>query len=127
MLIEKRRKMNPSIILVSEGVDEPIIRSALGVIPNIKLKKIGQGRGLVDDAVKFVVEFIGESTTLADYLLEQVTKQAAGASVKVKINDIVIEVNNANRSQLIEVLDKAKEIAENSQVTSSPSHPSSSL
>ena len=111
--------MNPRITIISEGIEEPTIQSSLEAIPDLKLKKIRPDRGLVessDKAMKFVAEFIGGSTIVADFLLKQVTNvtknMIAPCKVMVKIGETVVEVENANRSQLIEILDKAKEIAE---------------
>ena len=106
--------MNPKITIITEGVKESKVESVLNAISDIKLKKIGQDRGLAVGAVnvvKYVAEFIGGSTKVADTLLEQTTRQLAGASIRIKFGDVEVEVTNANRSQLVELLDKASEMS----------------
>lgn len=114
--------MNPRITIVSEGVDESKVKSALESIPDMKLRKLGQDKGLVENAgkaIKFVAEFAGGPTAVADLLLKQAAKITTNAmtpaKVMVKISnkdgtEKVVEVTNVNRSQVIDVLNAAKEM-----------------
>jgi len=102
--------MNPEIKIIVEGAEENTIRSALGKIPQISLKRTSKKRGLAQEAVEvltLVAEFIGDSAKVTDILLEKVTSQLAGASVKVQYGSMVIEVTNANRSQVSDLLERA--------------------
>jgi dTDP-glucose pyrophosphorylase len=106
--------MNPEINIIVEGAEEKTIISALGKIPQISLKKNVKKRGLVQGAAKaltLVAEFIGGSAKAADALLEQATSQLAGATVKVQHGSLIIEVTNANRSQVTDLLERAVEAA----------------
>ena len=102
--------MNPKINIIVEEAEEMTVQSALETIPELKLEKIGESRGLALGATKaltFVAEFIGDSAKVTDALLEQATSQLAGGSFKVQYCGIIIEVTNVNRSQLADLLDKA--------------------
>ncbi len=106
--------MNPEIKIIVEGAEEKTIKSALGKIPQISLKKTSKRRGLAQGtemALTLVAEFIGGSAKLADALLEQATSQLAGATVKVQYGNLNIEVTNANRSQVADLLEKAVKAA----------------
>jgi hypothetical protein len=70
--------MNPEINMIVEGAEEKTIKSALGKIPQIILKKPGKRRGLAQGAAKaltLVAEFIGGSAKVTYALLEQATSQ----------------------------------------------------
>jgi hypothetical protein len=108
--------MNAEIIVIAEGhrVEESKVRSALEAIPGVKATKIGSDRGLAQGAakaIKFALKFVGGSAKVGDALIEQATKQLAGAKLKIKIGEAEIEVSNVNRSQVIDALAKAAEIA----------------
>jgi dTDP-glucose pyrophosphorylase len=107
-------KMNPKINIIVEGAEENTVKSALKDIPQISLKKTSEGRGLtqgVAKALTLVAEFIGSSAKVTDALVEQATSQLAGATVKVQYGSMIIEVTNANRSQVAGLLDKAVQAA----------------
>ncbi len=102
--------MNPKIKIIVEGAEEKTIKSALGKIPQISLKKTSKRRGLEQGPVKvltMVAELIGGSAKVTDALLELVTSHLAGASVKVEYGGLIIEVTNANRSQVTDLLERA--------------------
>lgn len=106
--------MNPKINIIVEGAEENTVKSALKDIPQISLKKTSEGRGLtqgVAKALTLVAEFIGSSAKVTDALVEQATSQLAGATVKVQYGSMIIEVTNANRSQVAGLLDKAVQAA----------------
>jgi len=106
--------MNPKINIIVEGAEEDTVKSALRGIPQLSLKKTSESRGLVQGAAKaltLVAEFVGGSAKVTDGLLEQATSQLAGATVKVQYGNMVIEVKNANRSQVEGLLDKALQAA----------------
>ncbi|MCE8423243.1 MAG: hypothetical protein J5U19_10950 [Candidatus Methanoperedens sp.] len=102
--------MNPKINIIVEGAEENTVESALRGIPQLSLKKTSESRGVAQDAAKaltLVVEFIGGSAKFADALQEQLTNQMAGATMKVQVGSTIIEVTNANRSQVADLLEKA--------------------
>jgi hypothetical protein len=106
--------MNPEIKLIVEGAEENNIKSALRKIPQLSLKKTIKERGLAQEAVEaltLIADFIGSSVKVTDALLEQVTGQLAGATVKVQYGNVVIEVTNANRSQVVDLLERAVKAA----------------
>ncbi len=109
--------MNPEIMIIASGesLDEKRARSVIGSIPEFKVQSIsGQTRGIAKGAakvIKFIGEFIGGSGKVADLLIEQATKELAGASIEIKLGTTVVKVNNINRSQIIELLDRAAQIA----------------
>lgn len=108
--------MNPQIVIIAEGdeVEETTIKSALENIPGVKATKVGPDRGLAQGARKalsFVMEFVGGSAKVGDALIEQATKQLAGAKLKIKFGEVEIELSNVNRSQVMEALAKSAEIA----------------
>jgi hypothetical protein len=107
-------KMNPKINIIVEGAEENTVKSALIGIPQLSLKETSKSRGLAQGAAKaltLVAEFVGGSAKATDALLEQATSQLAGATVKVQYGGIIIEVTNANRSQVAGLLDKAVQAA----------------
>jgi hypothetical protein len=79
--------MNPEIMIIASGEapDEKRTRSAIGSIPEFKVKPVGgQTRGVAAGAakvVRFIGEFVGKSGKAADLLIAQATKELAGASV----------------------------------------------
>ena len=108
--------MNPRITIIAEGeeADESNIHTALDSINDLTLTRVGQDRSLsqgVTKVITWVGEFIGSSAQMADALVEQVTKQLAGAAIKVKVGDIEIEISNANRSQIKDLLEQAIQVA----------------
>ncbi len=106
--------MNPKINIIVEGAEETAIKSALKDIPQLSLKKTSESRGLAQGAAKaltLVAEFVGGSAKVTDGLLEQATSQLAGATVKVQYGNMIIEVKNANRSQVEGLLNKALQAA----------------
>lgn len=106
--------MNPKINIIVEAAEENAVKSALKDIPQISLKKTSESRGFASGTVKaltLVAEFVGGSAKVADALLEQTTSQLAGATVKVQYGNVMIEVTNANRSQVVGILDKAVQAA----------------
>ena len=108
--------MNPRITIIAQGeeVDESNIQNALDSIEDLNLTRVGQERSLpqgITKAITWIGEFIGSSAQIADALVEQVTKQLAGAAIKVKVGDIEIEISNANRSQIKDLLEQAIQVA----------------
>ena len=108
--------MNPEITIIIEGgsLDESQVQAALESIPEMQVTPVGPGRGPVSGLIKafeFAAEFGGVTSKVADALIGQAQNQLAGASVKVKIGEIEVEVGNLKRGQIMEVLDKAAEIS----------------
>lgn len=106
--------MNPKINIIVEGAEEAAVKSAINNIPQLSLKKTSESRGLAQGAAKaltMVAEFVGGSAKVTDGLIEQATSQLAGATVKVQYGNVMIEVTNANRSQVAGLLDKAVQAA----------------
>ncbi|MFZ3168610.1 MAG: hypothetical protein WA130_13420 [Candidatus Methanoperedens sp.] len=102
--------MNPKINIIVEGAEGNTVESALRGIPQLSLKKTSESRGLAQGATKaltLIAEFIGGSAKVTDALMEQATSQLAGATVKVQYGTVIIEVTNANRSQLMALMEKA--------------------
>lgn len=108
--------MNPKVIIIASGteLDEGKVESTLSAIPGLEVKKMGPARGITQGAmkvVKLIGEIVGGSTKIADALIEQVTKELAGATIEIQVDSIIIKVTNANRSQIRELLKQAVESA----------------
>lgn len=108
--------MNPQIMIIASGkkLDAQQVESALGTVPELTLQPATVERGIktgVAKVIKWVAEFVGESSKVADRLIEQVTKQLAGATIEIQVDGRVIKIGNINRSQIIEALDHAAEVA----------------
>lgn len=108
--------MNPQITLIVSGknFDADRFESAFAAVPEIKLQPCAQERGVVSGAakaVKWVAEFIGSSGKVADLLIDQATKELAGATIEIQVAGISVKLGNVNRSQIIAVLDHAVAIA----------------
>jgi len=108
--------MNPKVMIIASGekVDEKKVESTLRTIQGLKLQTGVPERGIATGAtkaVKWVAEFLGGSSKVAELLIGQATKEFAGASIKIQVEGKVVEINNVNRSQIIDVLDRAAEIA----------------
>lgn len=105
-----------TIVAEGEGLAESDVRSVLEEIPNLtRLMSEGPDRSIVAGvaaALSFVAEFSGPAAKLADYLIQRRRRRLSGATLKVKLGDMEVTVTNAERSQLIELLDKAKELSE---------------
>jgi len=104
--------MDPTVTILVEGVnvDAVAAQKALAAAGS-EVAPIGTSRGAVQDALKWIFKFTGDVGKVGDKLIDQATKQLAGATVKVQIGTATIEVTNANRSQLIDVLKQAQAIA----------------
>jgi len=88
---------------------------ALASIEELSVTPLGEEMGLKEvgaKALEFVGELLGSSSKLADSLIELLTRELAGATVKLKVGTVEIEIINANRSQLIELFDRAIKRAE---------------
>jgi hypothetical protein len=112
--------MNPKITIIATGekLEESKVQSAFEAVPDLKLTKVGQDRGLAQGAKKvftWIAEFVGGSAKVTDALIEQASKQFAGAMVKVKVGSMEVEINNANRSQILELLDRAAQMAKETE------------
>lgn len=108
--------MNPKITVIVKGeqIDERQAESALSSISGLQLKKMEEQRGVgmgIAKAVKWVGEIIGDTGKIADGLIEQASKQFAGASLEIQVTGMTIKVTNASRSQLLVVMDKAIQAA----------------
>jgi hypothetical protein len=113
--------MNGKITIIAQGetVREAAVQEALGSIEDLKLTRVGPSRGSpLEGAAKVVTwicEFVGSTTKLADALLEQTTKQLAGATIKVQYGPNAIEITNANRSQLVELLEQVRQMSKETE------------
>ncbi len=108
--------MNPKITLIveSEQIDEATVEKALGTAGS-RIERVGETRSVgsaATKAFKWILEFTGDAAKAGDKLIEQATKELAGAAVKIQIDSTVIEVSNVNRSQVIEVMEKAQQVAQ---------------
>lgn len=107
--------MNPRITVTIEGDDWDAHEAlkALGQVGSSVIET-DTPRGIVSGAKKigtWILEFTGGSAKAADALLEQATSQLAGASVKVQIGDRIVVVDGINRSQVLEVMKQAEQLA----------------
>jgi hypothetical protein len=114
--ISKGDTMNPKIMIIASGtdLDESKVESTLSTIPGLEVKKTGQARGITQGAIKVVKligEIVGSSTKIIDSLIEQATRELAGATIEIQVDSIIVKVTNANRSQLRELLNQAVESA----------------
>jgi hypothetical protein len=108
--------MNPKLIIIASGpeLDEDKIESTLSTIPGLEIKRTGKARGIAQGAtkaIKLIGEIVGSSTKVIDSLIEQATRELAGATIEIQVDSIIVKVTNANRSQLRELLSQAVESA----------------
>jgi len=103
--------MDPTVTILVEGdsVDAVAAQNALAAAGSAV--SVGSSRGVVQHALKWIFKFTGDVGKVGDKLIDQATKQLSGATVKVQVGTTTIEVTNANRSQLIDVLKQAQSIA----------------
>jgi len=109
--------MNPKITIVAEGedIDEAATQSILETISELTIRKVGQERGVIDaagKAIMWVAEIAGGTSKIVDALLKVAENQLAGTSLKVKYGNTEIEISNMKRSQLMQALDKAQQVAQ---------------
>ncbi len=108
--------MQPSLTIMAEG-DESRVQealSALNQVPKVSATEIGVERGIVEGAgklFKWVMEFAGDASGLADALIAIAEKYFAGSSIKVRYGDREIEISNVRRDELIAVLNTVKDMA----------------
>jgi hypothetical protein len=115
-LTAKGETMNPQITIIASGekVDQKKAEAVLAAIPELNGQIVSPSRGFAEGAakaIKWVGEFVGGSSKIADLLIEQATKELAGASIEIQVGNAVVKVNNVNRSQVIELLNQSAEIA----------------
>lgn len=109
-----------ALIVTGENVDDAAFQSALKSIPGLELQR-EQQRGIVTGALKvakWLAKFVGESDKLADALIGEATKHAVGASIELQYGTTIVKISNANRSEIVALLDKAAAIAKGSPTTS---------
>ena len=102
--------MKPKINIIVEGEDEAKIKSAFEDMPELSITKTSESRGLVSGAskaVNLIAELVGVPGRVTDAILEKALEPLAGASIKVQYGDTIIEVTNANRSQVTYLLETA--------------------
>jgi len=117
--------MEPEITIYAIGskMVEKDVHKALEQVPDFtKVVSEGPDRSIVSGAIKalsFVAKFVNPSPKMADGLIDLANtmiksraEKNKGATMKVKVGGTVLEVTNANRDQLIDLLDKAKEISQ---------------
>lgn len=109
--------MNPKITILLEGkdVDEAAAQSALESVPEFKVNKVGQERGVIEATgklVAWVAEFSGNVGKIVDALLKVAENQLAGSKIKIKYGDKEIEVSGVKRSQLMETLEQVQSMAQ---------------
>ena len=88
---------------------------ALASVKELSVTPLGEEMGLKEvgaKALEFVGELLGSSSKLVDSFIELLTSELAGATIKLKVGTIELEITNANRSQLIELLGMAVKRAE---------------
>ena len=102
-------KISPKITVIAEGphIDGSVVESALAQLPDVKVRSQGTQRGVVGTALKWTLEFLGGSGKLAEGLVKTADNLTSGATLKLQVGEIIIEINNANRGQIPELLDKA--------------------
>jgi len=102
--------MNPKINIIVEGEDEVKIKSVFEDMPELRITRTSESRGLASGAskaVNLIGELVGVPGKVTDALLEKTLEPLAGASIKVQYGDTIIEVTNANRSQVTHLLETA--------------------
>lgn len=105
--------MEPLMMTISVEGDEQksrLLNEALRDMADIRVVEHGEasrGPG-VGAAIKWVVELLGDAKAFGAKLCDVVEKQLAGATVKLQCPPgITIEVSNASRGQLTEILQAA--------------------
>ena len=99
-----------TLMLDNAEIEATQVEQAIGSIEGVELEKTGEERSLgqgVQKAVQWIMKLVGSSAEIADKLIEQATKELAGANLKIKFGPTEIEVTNANRSQIKDILELA--------------------
>ena len=106
--------INPKVTIIAEGasVDAAAVERELTKLPDVKVRSIGSQRGMIGDALKWTLEFVGGSGKLAEGLGKAAANLTAGASLKVQVGATIITVDGASRSKIPELLDKALQAAQ---------------
>lgn len=68
-------------------------------------------RETVHAVVQWILKLVGSSAEIADGLIEQSTKQLAGAEVMIQTPTGTIHVTNVNRAQLIDTIEAVRKLA----------------
>jgi len=93
-----------------EGKDEATVKSAFEDMPELRITKTSESRGLgsgASKAVKLIAELVGVPGKVTDAILEKALEPLAGASIKVQYSDTIIELTNVTRSQVTDLLETA--------------------
>jgi hypothetical protein len=108
--------VKPSVTIVVEpkGVQPATVENALKSTGG-EVTPIGASRGVGGDVLKWVLKFTGDAGKLGEALVQQATKQLAGATVKIQLGQTIVEVSNANRSQVLAILKQASDLASASE------------
>ena len=106
-------KQTLAIIVKGANLTDGKLASAVESIPGLELRR-SELRG-VGPAAAAVLKWVGNvlagSGKIADFLIQEAMKHAAGASIEVQVGTTVVKVSNANRDQIMALLDKAVETA----------------
>ena len=103
-----------SIIADSVTVNADRMQSALDDIEDINAQQVGERMGIggVINALEWIVQFAGNIPEIADRIIGAVESQLAGASIKLKFGNMEVEISNASRGQIIEILQTAQQMAQ---------------
>lgn len=108
--------MNPQIMIIASGeaLDLKKAQAEISSIPGLAVETIGPDRGFKEGAIKVlkcIAGFMGDSSKLTDLLIDKASGVLAGSSLEVQVGTTVIKISGVNRSQVVELLDKAAKIA----------------
>lgn len=109
--------MGAQITLIAEGeaLDADGTEQELGRLSDATFERIGPERGVAETAVKvvrWVLEFAGDISKIADTLVKVAESQPPGVDIKVKFGDREVVVSNVNREKLKDTLNMIYNMAQ---------------
>jgi hypothetical protein len=112
--------MGAKVTLVAEGdaLDENTTEQELASINGAQLERTGPERGIGETTVKIVrwiFDFAGDISKVADALVKVAENQPAGVEIKVKYGNREIKVSNVNRDQVAETLSTLHNMAQTAE------------
>lgn len=95
-----------TIIVEAEAMDPAAAETALSQV-GTRLRRVGESRSVgssAKKAFKWILDFTGDTAKAGEALIEQATRELAGATVKIQAGNVLVEVTNVNRSQILDVM-----------------------
>ena len=106
------------VLVLVEGPAVDAVMFETAFRPAGTLTSVEPTRGLgtaASKALAWVLEFTGNTSRVTDLLIQQAMSGVGGCTVKVQFGNSVVAIENASRSQVLEILDKAAAVAQRAE------------